>query len=58
MNKAQDWNLLARDAVTLTAENISRLVKGYRSRRSWRYAGFCACSTARLRSPCPTGAGC
>ena len=28
MSKAQDWNLLARDAVTLTTENISRLVKG------------------------------
>ncbi|MFB2602337.1 class I SAM-dependent methyltransferase [Rhizobium phaseoli] len=28
MNKAQDRNLPARDAVTLTAENISRLVKG------------------------------
>ena len=28
MSKAQDWNLLARDAVTLTAENMSRIVKG------------------------------
>ncbi|UIL29662.1 cyclopropane-fatty-acyl-phospholipid synthase family protein [Rhizobium leguminosarum] len=28
MSKAQDWNLLARDAVTLTAENMSRMVKG------------------------------
>ncbi|MBB2674907.1 UNVERIFIED_ORG: hypothetical protein GGE44_004489 [Rhizobium esperanzae] len=28
MSKTQDWNLLARDAVTLTADNISRLVKG------------------------------
>ncbi len=28
MSKVQDWNLLARDAVTLTAENVSRLAKG------------------------------
>ncbi|MGO8161482.1 SAM-dependent methyltransferase, partial [Rhizobium leguminosarum] len=28
MSKAQDWNLLARDAGTLTAENMSRIVKG------------------------------
>ena len=28
MNNAQDWNQFARDAVILTAENVSRIVKG------------------------------